>query len=242
VTLGIFSLMTSQLLPVGLLTPVAATPQVPAGNAGPMVSVPGLVAAISASSTIVVAGGRDRRLALCVLIALMGLANLASAIAPSIAVVLAARILIGVSVGGFWAIAGGLALRLVPEEQVARASELIFAGVSAASVLGVPLETMTGEIGGRRSAFAAVGGFAVAALIGLVVLVTRVPATRTITLAELPRLLRRNSTARIGVIVTFLLVTGHFVAYTFVRPVPQDLGGFPGLRPCRAPHPARPGR
>jgi hypothetical protein len=66
-----------------------------------------------------------------------------------------------VSVNGFWAIAGGLAQCLVPEEHVARTTALTFGGVSAATVLRVPLETMTGEIGGRRSAFAA-GGFAVA--------------------------------------------------------------------------------
>jgi predicted MFS family arabinose efflux permease len=43
-------------------------------------------------------------------------------------------------------------------------------------------------------------------------------------------------------VLAFLLVTGPFMAYTFVRPILQDLGGFPGLRPCRADHPARPGR
>jgi predicted MFS family arabinose efflux permease len=128
VTPGIFSLMTSQLRPVGLLTPVAATLQISARSAGLTVTVPGLVEAISAPSTIAVAGGRDRRLALCVLIAPMGLANLASAIAPSFAV---------------------------------PATVLIVGGVSAASALGVPLGTMTGEIDGRRSAFAALGGFAI---------------------------------------------------------------------------------
>jgi hypothetical protein len=96
---------------------------------GPDVTVPGLVAATSAPSTIAVAGGRDRRLELCVLIALMGLANLASAAAPSFAV---------------------------------PATVLIVGGVSAASALGVPLGTMTGEIDGWRSAFAALGGFAIA--------------------------------------------------------------------------------
>jgi predicted MFS family arabinose efflux permease len=100
-----------------------------------MVTVPGLVAATPAPSTIVVAGAQARRLVLCVLIALTGVANLASAIAPSFAVVLAARILIGVSINGFWEIAG-LAPRLVPEEHLARVTALLFGGVSAPPASG----------------------------------------------------------------------------------------------------------
>jgi hypothetical protein len=48
VTLGIFCLMTSELLPVGLLTPVRSELRVSDGTAGLMVAVPGLVAAVSA--------------------------------------------------------------------------------------------------------------------------------------------------------------------------------------------------
>jgi predicted MFS family arabinose efflux permease len=55
VALGVFALMTSELLPVGLLTPVAAGLGVPPGTAGLMVTVPGLVAALAAPLTVVVA-------------------------------------------------------------------------------------------------------------------------------------------------------------------------------------------
>ncbi|MFE1794464.1 MFS transporter, partial [Streptomyces sp. NPDC059525] len=44
VSLGIFCLITSELLPIGLLTPVGADLHVSDGTAGLMVTVPGLVA------------------------------------------------------------------------------------------------------------------------------------------------------------------------------------------------------
>lgn len=225
VALGIFCLITSELLPVGLLTPVGADLRVSDGTAGLMVTAPGLVAGFCAPLVTVGAGRLDRRLVLCVLIALMAAANLAAAIAPNFAVVLAARLLVGVSVGGFWAIAGGLAVRLVPERHVGRATALVFGGVPTASVLGVPAGTLLGELGGWRTAFAAVGALGLLTLTALLLLLPPLPPTRHIGFPELPALLRRNRAVRAGVIVTFLVVTGQFAAYTFVRPILQDVSG-----------------
>lgn len=224
VTLGIFALMTSELLPVGLLTPVGSALDVSEGTAGLMVTVPGLVAAVAAPLVTVATGRADRRVVLAVLIGLVGAANLASALATDFAVVLAARFLIGVGVGGFWSVAGGIALRLVPERHVGRATAVVFGGVETASVLGVPAGTFIGDLSGWRTAFAAVGALGLTSLVCMVLLLPKVPAGRTIAFADLPRVLGRNAGVRAGMAITFLVVTGHFLAYTFVRPVLHDDG------------------
>ncbi|PJE99519.1 MFS transporter [Streptomyces carminius] len=224
VTLGIFSLMTSELLPVGLLTPVGTALDVSEGTAGLMVTVPGLVAAVSAPLVTVATGHLDRRAVLAVLIGLVGAANLVSAFATGFALVLAARFLIGVSVGGFWSIAGGIALRLVPEKHVPRATAVVFGGVETASVLGVPTGTVLGDLSGWRTAFAAVGVLGLVSLACVLLLMPKVPARETIAFADLPRVWKGNAGVRTGVAVTFLVITGHFLAYTFVRPVLQDDG------------------
>ncbi|MGW6589225.1 MFS transporter [Streptomyces globisporus] len=224
VTLGIFSLMTSELLPVGLLTPVGQALDVSEGTAGLMVTVPGLVAAVSAPLVTVATGHIDRRIVLVVLIGLMGAANLASAFATSFTVVLAARFLIGLSVGGFWSIAGGIALRLVPARHVARATAVIFGGVETASVLGVPGGTLIGDLSGWRTAFAAVGILGLVFLACMLFFMPRVPAGRTVTFSALPQVFRGNAGVRVGIALTFLVITGHFLAYTFVRPVLQGDG------------------
>ncbi|MEU3878302.1 MFS transporter [Streptomyces californicus] len=224
VTLGIFSLMTSELLPVGLLTPIGAELDVSEGTAALMVTVPGLVAAVSAPLVTVATGRVDRRVILVALIGLMGAANLASALAPGFAVVLVARFLIGVSVGGFWSIAGGIALRLVPARHVGRATAVIFGGVETASVLGVPTGTFLGDLDGWRTAFAAVGGLGLLSLTCMLFLMPRLPAEQTVTFSALSAVLRGNAGVRAGIALTFLVVTGHFLAYTFVRPVLQGGG------------------
>jgi predicted MFS family arabinose efflux permease len=224
VTLGIFSLMTSELLPVGLLTPIGTSLDVSKGAAGLMVTVPGLVAAFSAPLVTVATGRIDRRIVLVVLVGLMGAANLASAFATSFALVLVARVLIGVSVGGFWSIAGGIALRLVPAHHVARATAVIFGGVEAASVLGVPTGTFIGDLSGWRTAFAAVGILGLVSLALMLFLMPSLPAEQAITFSALPEVFKVNTGVRVGIALTFLVITGHFLAYTFVRPILESDG------------------
>lgn len=67
--------------------------------------------------------------------------------------------------GGIWAIAGGLAARLVPENAISLATSIIFGGVAAASVLGVPIGTFIALTGTLWLAC----GLAVAALISAVI-------------------------------------------------------------------------
>ncbi|GAB4588060.1 MFS transporter [Nocardia sp. IFM 10818] len=219
VTLGIFSLMTSELLPVGLLTPVGSALHISEGAAGLMVTVPGLVAAFSAPLITVITGRIDRRIVLVVLIALMGAANLASSMATSFTVILIARFLIGIAVGGFWSIAGSIALRLVPEHQVGRATAVIFGGVETASVFGVPTGTFIGDLSGWRAAFAVVGLLGLISVICMAFLLPSLPAQRTIGFADLPKVFGSNASLRAALALTFLVITGHFLAYTFVRPI-----------------------
>ncbi len=64
--------------------------------------------------------GLDRRVVLLGLILLALVANVVSAVTPNYAVLMVARLFVGVSIGGFWALAAGLGVRLVPEAYVAK--------------------------------------------------------------------------------------------------------------------------
>ncbi|MFF2571004.1 MFS transporter [Streptomyces sp. NPDC058084] len=112
----------------------------------------------------------------------------------------------------------------MPERHVARATAVIFGGVETASVLGVPTGTFLGDLSGWRTAFGAVGVLGLMSLTFMVVLMPKVPAERTITFAGLAKVFKGNSGVRAGIALTFLVITGHFLAYTFVRPILQDAG------------------
>lgn len=228
VTLGIFSMVTTELLPAGLLSPIAADLDVSEGTAGLMVTAPGLVAAAAAALIAGTAGRLDRRLLLAYLAAVMAVGNLACAVASHFAVILVARLAVGLSIGGFWALAAGLPVRLVPAERVGLATAAVFGGVSVASVIGVPAGTLIGDLASWRVAFAVVGVLGLASLAGLFLLLPPLPSHEPASLRRLPALIRDSNAVRLGILFTFLLVTAHFAAYTFVRPILREVSGLGG--------------
>ncbi|MEJ5863207.1 MFS transporter [Pseudomonas farsensis] len=224
VGLATFAVVTTEMLPVGLLTPIAAALQVSAGSAGLMISLPALLAAVFAVLVVIASGGVDRRKILCGLLALLLLANTASALAPTLGWMLAARTLVGLCMGGIWAIAGGLAARLVPGQAVGLATAVIFGGVAAASVLGVPLGALVGDLFGWRWAFALMALLSAGVLVLHLAVVPALPASTAVTLRQFVELLG-NRKLQAGLLLTLLLVIGHFAAFTFARPLLQSVAG-----------------
>ncbi|UDQ82579.1 MFS transporter [Erwinia rhapontici] len=225
VGLATFSVVTTEMLPVGLLTSIAGTLSITTGSAGLMISLPALLAALFAPFIVIASGGIDRRWILCGLLALLVVANLASALAPDLIVMLAARMLVGFCMGGIWAIAGGLASRLVPEKAIGLATSIIFGGVAAASVLGVPLGAFIGDIIGWRWAFGIMAIFSALVLAFHLAVIPALPVTGSANLSHFIALLG-NRKIQTGLFLTLLLVTSHFVAFTFVRPLLISVSGF----------------
>ncbi|HEX5598122.1 MAG TPA: MFS transporter, partial [Micromonosporaceae bacterium] len=221
---GTFSVVTTEMLPVGLLTPIRAELQVSDGIAGLTMTVPGLAAAAAAPLLIAGMGRLDRRAVLVALMTLLAVANLASAVAPNIGVMVAARLLVGICIGGVWAIAAGLAARLVPRRAVGSATSVVFSGIAVASVLGVPAGTFVGEWGGWRAAFTAMALAALVVAGALALLLPPLPAEQAAPFNTTLRVVR-DVRVRVGLLVVLLLVTGHFAAYTYVRPALEQLSG-----------------
>ncbi|MFF8483359.1 MFS transporter [Streptomyces sp. CAI-85] len=219
-----FSVVTTEMLPVGLLTPLGDGLGVSAGTAGLALTLPGLVAAVAAPLLPAAVRRADRRRVLVGLSLLLAAADLLSALAPGMAALLVARALVGVCIGGVWTVAAGLAVRLVPAASVGRATAVVFSGIAVASVLGVPAGTVLGATAGWRWAFAGLAVLAVAVAAALALALPPLPAERTVGVGELRRVAALPGVRR-GLAVVGLLVTGHFAAYTYVRPVLERVPG-----------------
>ncbi|WP_344243161.1 MFS transporter [Actinocorallia libanotica] len=217
VTLGIFSIVTTEILPIGLLTGIGAGFAVSDGMAGLMMTMPGFLAAVSAPLVTVATTRIDRRLMLCVFMLLLAMANLLAAVASDYWLVLLSRVVVGVVIGGFWSIGAGLAERLVPAESVGRATAVIFSAVPLGSVLGVPAGTFIGDLAGWRTAFVVLGVLAFGVLFMLLLVMPPLPPVQATRLSVLRGMLRSVDT-RFALLLTFLVVLAHFGAYTYVAP------------------------
>ncbi|MGW2633685.1 MFS transporter [Streptomyces chattanoogensis] len=217
VTLAIFCIVTTEILPIGLLTDIGADFHISEGTAGLMMTLPGLLAAVAAPAVTLATARLDRRLMLGVLTLLLALANVLAAVAPVYWPVLVSRVMVGITIGGFWSIAAGLADRLVPPESAGRATAVIFSAVPLGSVFGVPAGTFLGELAGWRAAFLAMGVLTAVVLAMLLALLPPLPAVRITRLSVLRAMLRSLHT-RFALLTTFLIVLAHFGAYTYVTP------------------------
>ncbi|MEU4395627.1 MFS transporter [Kribbella sp. NPDC023855] len=224
VTVGIFLIVTVEILPIGLLGAMAAEFGVSAGRGGWLMTMPGLVAAVAAPVVTVATARLDRRLMLCALMALLAAADFIAAAASEYWVELVARAMVGLTIGGFWSIGAGLAARLVPERWVVRATVVIFAAVPLGSVLGVPAGTFLGEHLGWRVPFVVLGVLTVGVLVALAVVVPPLPPLQVTGLAVLRDLLRLKQT-RIALAATCLIVAAHFGTYTYITPFLRDVTG-----------------
>ncbi|MFI6500730.1 MFS transporter [Nonomuraea typhae] len=224
VMLGIFTIVTSEILPIGLLTAMGGDFGVSDGVTGLTMTLPGVVAAISAPVVTLTTARLDRRVMLCVLMAVLAVADVLAAVADSYGVMLVSRVLVGLTIGGFWSIGAGLAGRLVPARAVGAATGVIFSAVPLGSVLGVPAGTLIGEIAGWRAAFVVLAGLAVLVLVALVLVLPSLPATQVTSVRVLLEVLRSRG-AGVALASTSLVVVAHFGTYTYVTPFLQDVTG-----------------
>jgi predicted MFS family arabinose efflux permease len=217
VTIGAFAFVTTEFLPVGLLSYVARELDVLPGTAGLMVTTPGIIAAISAPGLMLGAGRMDRRHVFLLLTAMLLASNLLSAFAPNFAVMLLGRALLGAALGGFWTLATSAARRLVEPKDAAKAMATILTGVTCATVIGVPLGTFIAGLASWRVSFMATGGLVAVALMAQLFLVPSLPSATALRLSDLMSLLRRSHSRR-SLLMVALVFGGHFSSYTYITP------------------------
>ncbi|MEZ2332434.1 MFS transporter [Mesorhizobium sp. RCC_202] len=215
--LGVFGLVTAEFLPASLLTRLAQDLGVSEGAAGQAVTATAIVGAIAAPTMAIATRSLDRRLVMWILSILLIASNLLAAFASSLTILLLARVVLGVALGGFWAMSAAMALRLVPMRLMPRAMSIILTGVSIATVTAAPVGAYVGDVWGWRTAFmiAAVVG-ALALLVQLVTL-PRLPPSSVAGFRTLFDVLKRRS-IRVALLVVLLVASGQFAGFTYVRP------------------------
>ncbi|MFI7099459.1 MFS transporter [Streptomyces sp. NPDC050161] len=246
--LATFVVVTTELLPVGLLRPVSADLGVSESRVGLLVTVYAFTVGLSAAPLTAWTARWPRKRVFLAVCAVFALGTVLAAGAVDYAMLAAARFLCGAAHGVFWSVAAGYASAIARPGLPGRATALIFAGNSAALVLGVPLGTALGSALGWRAAFSVVAALAVllcgAALWALPDTGTgaptdarwevardgradaRVRAQDTDDARAAPGVLRALRLPGVLPVVgtTALLVLGHFTLYTYVTPLLRDLG------------------
>lgn len=218
VAIGAFSLVTSEFLPVGVLNDVAKDLHISTGTAGLMISLPGITAALAAPLIPIFVKTLDRRYLLLILTMVMIISNTMSAFSSSFEQLLLSRLFLGAAIGAFWATAIALSGRIAPAHlSIANATACVVAGVTFASVFGVPIGTWLSQYYGWRSAFS------ILAVVGGLVFMLQLwflPALKPMSALQWRQLasLFVHPVARKGLIIVLLIGFAHFSAFSYLAP------------------------
>lgn len=216
-SLAAFVLVASEFMPVSLLTPIAADLHITEGQAGQGISVSGLFALFASLLTASVAARVDRKSLLLSLTALMIVSGTVVAFAPNYWVFMAGRALIGVAIGGFWSLSAATAIRLVPDDQIARAMAVVNGGNALATVIAAPLGSFLGAFIGWRGAFLCVIPVAVIASLWLWASLPAMNSQSGSGTGNVFRLMKSTPVA-LGMAAVSVFFMGQFMLFTYLRP------------------------
>lgn len=228
--LGGFGIGLTEFVIMGLLPEVAADFQVSEAVAGWLISGYALAVVVGALLLTAAVTRFERKPVLAVLMVLFIAGNLVSAIAPDYLLMMIGRIIAALAHGAFFGIGAVVAASLVAPTKKAAAIAIMFTGLTAANVLGVPFGTMLGQAAGWRSTFWAITAIGVLALVGILALVPKTGSGEAAGSASggLRGELRafRSGQVWLSILVTILGYGGMFGAFTYIAFTLREVTGF----------------
>ena len=219
-----FIFNTSEFIPVGLLTDIAASFSLTEAQAGMMISVYAW-AVMALSVPLMVIGSRmAMKPLLLVLLALFTAGQAGSAAAPTFELLVASRLLVAAAHAVFWSIASPVATRVVSGGNASLAMGVVATGSSVAMVLGLPLGRAVGLAVGWRMTFGCMAAVSLAALVYLALLLPSMEKGEPFRVRELPGLLRNP--VLVGMYaVTVCFACGYYTGYSYIEPFLQQVAG-----------------
>ena len=216
-TMCVALLIAAEFMPVSLLTPIAHDLNATQGMAGQAIAVSGLFAVATSLLIPALARRYDRRHVLIALTWAMLASLVLIAMAPDFAVLMLARALLGITIGGFWALSTATVMRLVPGEAVPKALGLMYTGNAVAAAFAAPMGSYFGAIIGWRATFWTLAPLVLANLLWLAISLPSLPPDAKKSPVSVLGLLKRRHVA-LAMAGAMLSFGGAFTSFTYFRP------------------------
>ncbi|WP_285363588.1 MFS transporter [Microbacterium sp. LMC-P-041] len=224
--IGAFGIGLTEFVIMGLLPDVAADFGVTEATAGWLISGYALSVVVGALGLTAATTRLPRKPVLLGLVVLFIVGNAITALAPDYTTAMIGRIVAALCHGAFFGIGSVVAADLVAPEKKARAIAIMFTGLTAANVFGVPFGTFLGQQFGWRSTFWVISAIGIVAFAGIALLVTA-PKTagQQVSLRGELRAFRSGQ-VWLSLTVTALAFGGMFGAFTYIAYTLTGVTGF----------------
>jgi DHA1 family inner membrane transport protein len=224
--LGGFGIGTGEFVTLGLLPNMADSFHVSIPQAGHLISAYALGVVVGAPLLTAAAVRLPRKGLLITLALALALGNFVSSVMPNFDSLLAVRFLSGLPHGAYFGVASVAAANLVQASKRSSAMAVVFAGLTVANVVGVPLTTLIGQNTSWRYAFGFVGLIEVVAALGVLVIVPR--ASKDAVVPELRHELLAFRNRQIWFSLAIATIGGGalFATFSYITPMMTHLAGY----------------
>lgn len=222
--LGSFAIGTEGFVIAGILPDVAQDLHVSVAQAGYLVVAFSLTYGVATPLLAVLTATWPRERVLRLAMGGFALGNAAAALTGGFAGLMAARVALAVCAGIYMGTASAYAAAAVEPARRGRALSLVYLGMNAATVLGVPVGTVVGHAYGWRATFLMIAGIALVAWAGLCLPRAPQPLQPAPGLRERLRIAARPEVL-LGLLSTLLCFSGVFAMYTYLAPLLAQAAG-----------------
>lgn len=144
-TMGGFSIGMTEFMMMGVLPDVSRTLGISIPSAGHLISIYALGVVIGAPLMTAITGKYSPKHVLIGLMVMCGLFNALFAISPNYPLLMASRFFAGLPHGAFFGMGAVVASKLATTGREARTVSMMFAGLTVANIIGVPVGTYIGH-------------------------------------------------------------------------------------------------
>lgn len=223
-----FTILTTEFLIIGILPPLARDLDVTVSQAGLLVTLFAFTIAAAGPFLTALFSNMDRKRLFIGTLVLFGVSNTVAALAPNYAVMALARFIPALALPVFWSLASATAIELAGPARAGRAISMVGFGIVAATVFGIPIGVLISDAFGWRSAFGVLAVVSFAKALMLCVYFPR-PAQRRERLELRTQIgILRDPRVVAHVMLSLLIFTGMFTAYTYLADMLERLAGFNG--------------
>ena len=221
-TFSAFVFNTSEFMPIGLLTDIAADLSVSEGTAGMVITVYAWAVMLLSLPLMMAASRFEYRTLLIAVVIVFAAGQALAFFSTGLAMLIVARLVVACAHAVFWSITTPMAVRVVSPRYQSLAIGMVSAGTSIAMILGMPLGRAVGLALGWRMAFGCVGIIAVVIAVYLRLVFPKLEAQERFTLAKLPVLLSNHTLVGIYVLIA-LFATAYYTGYSYIEPFLQQI-------------------
>lgn len=219
-----FVFNTTEFAPIALLSDIARSLSVTEAKAGVLITSYAWVVALASLPLILLFGNIERRRLMGGLFILFIISHFISWQSYSYSMLLVSRIMIALAHSIFWSVAAPMAVQLSPDGHRSIGLGILATGGSLATIFGLPFGRTVGLYMGWRTTFLFIGIAAFVVFLLMMFILPVLKSKNSGSYKSLPQLIKRP--ALVGIyIITAIIVTAHFTAYTYIEPFMINIAG-----------------